>query len=106
MTTPEQVTHRYLQILTTFRKTKSIPESLKKHKVDKTTLALTNIIAEVAIASDGEDFTVPPYTAGTTLQSYAKDLLKFLSSCPQLKSKIEKMKAANKLLPIKNKFRG
>ncbi len=39
-------------------------------------------------ASEGEDFSAPSYTAGTTLQAYAKDLQKFVDSCPQLKEKI------------------
>nr|XP_055036889.1 uncharacterized protein LOC129424301 [Misgurnus anguillicaudatus] len=59
----------------------------------------------VTIASDGEQFAVPPYTPGTTLQSYAKDLQQFVASCPQLRKKIEDMKKEYKLLPIKNKFR-
>jgi len=58
--------------------------------VDKTTMALTSIIAEVDIASEGENFGVSTYTEGTTLKDFALQFKGFVDSCPELKSKIKK----------------
>ncbi|XP_049329318.1 vitellogenin-2-like [Astyanax mexicanus] len=105
MTTPDQVIHRYGYVLKTYQNCLSVRHALKKHHVEKTTMALTSIIAEVKIASEGENFPVPLYKEGTTLKEFTVKLKRLVESCPALNSKIAELKRCNKLLPLKWKFR-
>lgn len=58
--------------------------------VDRTTMALTSIIAEVDIASGGENLSVSTRTEGTTLKDFTLHFKGFVDSCPELKNKIKK----------------
>ncbi|XP_070842700.1 coiled-coil domain-containing protein 106-like [Chaetodon trifascialis] len=77
--TPEDVVHRYRAVLKEFRRTRSVSLSCKSLSVDRNTIALTAIIAEVLIAAEGEDFRLlPEFTEEDTIGNYAKTCKTFL----------------------------
>ncbi|XP_031167417.1 coiled-coil domain-containing protein 106-like [Sander lucioperca] len=88
MTTPEDVQHRYMAVLKTFQKTRSVNRNCEKHNVDRNTIAYTAVIAEVCLAADSkEKARVPPFPGGSLLK-YGKELKLFLDREPALKAKI------------------
>ncbi|XP_031159580.1 coiled-coil domain-containing protein 106-like [Sander lucioperca] len=73
MTTPEDVQHRYMAVLKTFQKTRSVNRSCEKHNVDRNTITYTVVIAEVHLAADSEEKArVPPFPGGSRLK-YGKE---------------------------------
>lgn len=95
--TPEEVLHRYKEILKTFQKTKTFGGSCRKHDVDRATIQLTAAIAEVKIVCVNTK--IPEYT-GQTLKEYNKMCRDFIDTEPGLKDLIEKQKKDGQLLPI------
>ncbi|XP_035533261.1 coiled-coil domain-containing protein 106-like, partial [Morone saxatilis] len=76
---PEDAVHRYRAVLKEFRRTRSISLSCESLSVDRNTIALTAIIAEVWIAAEGEDFgLLPEFTEEDTVGKYAKTCKTFL----------------------------
>lgn len=88
--TPEDVVHRYRAVLKEFRRTRSVSLSCKSLSVDRNTIALTAIIAEVLIAAEGEDFgLLPEFTEEDTIGNYAKTCKTFLEGNKPLEEKIK-----------------
>ncbi|XP_051249102.1 coiled-coil domain-containing protein 106-like [Dicentrarchus labrax] len=86
---PEDVVHRYRAVLKEFRRTRSISLSCESLSVDRNTIALTAIIAEVWFATEGEDFgLLPEFTEEDTLGNYAKTCKTFLEGNNPLEEKI------------------
>ncbi|XP_051260345.1 coiled-coil domain-containing protein 106-like [Dicentrarchus labrax] len=86
---PEDVVHRYRAVLKEFRCTRSISLSCETLSVDRNTIALMAIIAEVWIAAEGEDFgLLPEFTEEDTLGNYAKTCKTFLEGNNPLEEKI------------------
>lgn len=80
--------------------------SCKRLDVDRNTIALTAIIAEVLIASEGESLgPLPAFTDEDTISTFAKTCKDFLEENQCLREKIKQMKKDSELLPIKYKFR-
>ena len=103
---PEDVVHRYRAVLKEFRRTRSVNLSCQTLDVDRNTIALTAIIAEIMIATEGENFgPLPAFTEGDTVGNYAKTCKDFLEGNKPLGDKITKMKKESELLPMKYKFR-
>ncbi|CAL8254549.1 unnamed protein product [Boreogadus saida] len=103
---PEDVVHRYRAVLKEFRRTRSMGLSCEVLNVDRNTIALTAIIAEIFIGAEGEDFgQLPVFIEGDTVGNYAKTCKAFLEGNQLLGEKIKKMKKNSELLPIKYKFR-
>lgn len=103
---PEDVVHRYRAVLKEFRRTRSVSLSCKTLDVDRNTIALTAIIADIVIAAEDENFgQLPVFTEEDTLGNYAKACKAFLEGNKPLGEKIKKMKKDSDLLPIKYKFR-
>ena len=70
---PEDVVHRYRAVLKEFRRTRSMSLSCEALNVDRNTIALTAIIAEIFIGAEGEDFgQLPVFIEGDTVGNYAK----------------------------------
>ena len=85
---------------------RSLTLSCKNVYVDRNTIALTAIIAESVIATDGDDIgSLPVFREDDTLGNYAKTCKAFLEGNTVLGDKIKEMKVNNELLPIKYKFR-
>lgn len=101
--TPDDVLHCYKAILKLFLRTRSVSHSCKQHSVDRNTIALTAIIAELQIIATPE-LHIPEFQ-GETLQKYAKKCKDYLDTKPEVMSKITEMKHNRELLPIKYKFR-
>lgn len=102
---PEDVVHRYRAVLKEFRRTRSVSLSCRTLDVDRNTIALTAIIAEIVIAAEGENFGPLPVFKEDTVGNYAKTCKAFLEGNKPLGEKINKMKQDSELLPIKYKFR-
>ncbi|KAM4533889.1 uncharacterized protein PAE49_015997 isoform 1-T1 [Odontesthes bonariensis] len=103
---PEEVVHRYRAVLKVFRRTRSLNLSCKSLDVDRNTIALSAVIADIMIASEGEDFgPLPVFTEGDTVASFAKTCMNFIDTNKRLEEKIKRMKKESELLPIKYKFR-
>ena len=103
---PEDVVHRYQAVLKEFRRTRSLNLSCKTLVVDRNTIALTAVIADIMIASEGEDFgAVTVFTIEDTVASFAKTCKDFVDTNKPLEEKNMKMKKESELLPIKYKFR-
>ncbi|CAL8342147.1 unnamed protein product [Arctogadus glacialis] len=76
---PEDVVHRYRAVLKEFRRTRSMSLSCEVLNVDRNTIALTAIIAEIFIGAEGEDFgQLPVFIEGDTVGNYAKTCKAFL----------------------------
>uniref|UniRef100_A0A3B1J4N5 Coiled-coil domain containing 106b n=1 Tax=Astyanax mexicanus TaxID=7994 RepID=A0A3B1J4N5_ASTMX len=101
--TPLEVLQRYKTILRSFQRTKSVSRSCERSNIDRNTIALTAIIAELQIVATPE-LQIPEFQGGT-LQQYAQRCKEYLDSNPNLALKIEEMKKKHSLLPIKYKFR-
>ncbi|XP_059420333.1 coiled-coil domain-containing protein 106-like [Carassius carassius] len=101
--TPDDVLHRYKAILKSFLRTRSVSRSCKLHNVDRNTIALTAIIAELQIIATPE-LHIPEFQGGT-LQKFAKKCKEYLDTKPEVMSKITEMKQNRELLPIGYKFR-
>ncbi|XP_030577064.1 uncharacterized protein LOC115796083 [Archocentrus centrarchus] len=103
---PEDVKHRYMFVLKTFKKTHSLNRSCEKLNVDRNTIAYTAVIAEVLLVADSEEkCRVPPFTGGSLLK-YAKEVKVFLDDEPELRARIDKKKKERELLPISYKIKG
>ncbi len=73
--------------------------------VDRNTIALIAVIAEVLIAAESEDYgLLPEFTEGDTVGNFAKTCKTFLEGNKRLEEKINQMKKKSEL-PIKCKFR-
>jgi len=102
---PQDVVHRYRAVLKKFRRTRSMSLSCNTMNVDRNTIALTAVIAEVMIAAEGENFgPLPTFTDDDTISSFAKTCKAFLEENRPLEEKIKIMKKNSELLPIKWKF--
>ncbi|XP_065131599.1 uncharacterized protein [Paramisgurnus dabryanus] len=101
--TPDDVLQRYKAILKSFMKTRSVSHSCKQHNVDRNTIALTAIIAELQIIATPE-LHIPEFQGGT-LQKYAKECKEYMDTNPEVFNKINEMKRKRELLPIRYKFR-
>lgn len=97
--TPEDVLHRYRALLKTYAKTRSLGNSCQRHDVDRNTIALTAVIAEVLIAVGEEKERMPKFT-GQTLKQFAKECKEFVDNEPGLMENIKKMKEKGELLPL------
>lgn len=102
MKTPEDVVNRYSAVLRTYKKTRSLRSSCEYHDVDRNTIALTAVIAEMFLAADEEKGRIPKFT-GPKLTQYANECKAFLDTEPQLKERIKKMKQNVELLPVSYK---
>ena len=104
MKTPEDVVNRYRAVLKTLKKTRSVTRSCERHDVDRNTIAMTAVIAEVYIAATEEEVRIPKF-AGSQLMSYAKEWKAFFDNEPQLQEKIKQMKDNAELLPVAYKVK-
>uniref|UniRef100_A0A3B1IXX1 Coiled-coil domain containing 106b n=1 Tax=Astyanax mexicanus TaxID=7994 RepID=A0A3B1IXX1_ASTMX len=103
---PEDVLHRYKAVLKEFQRTRSVTVSCEKLNVDRNTIALTVIIAEVTIAAQGQDIgLVPEFREDETLNHFAQRCKAFLDENEELRDKIKELKKRSELIPIKQKFR-
>ncbi|KAL2099937.1 hypothetical protein ACEWY4_004331 [Coilia grayii] len=102
MKTSEDVVNRYRAVLRTYKKTRSLRSSCEYHDVDRNTIALTAVIAEMFLAADEEKGRIPKFT-GPKLMQYANECKAFLDTEPQLKERIQKMKQNGELLPVSYK---
>lgn len=66
---PDDVLHRYVTILAEFKKHRSVRLASQKFGIDRNTIALTAIIAEMNIADQEK---MPPFDDGDTLAGYSK----------------------------------
>lgn len=103
---PEDVVHRYKQVLKEFKRTRSLTKTCVALGVDKNTIALTAVIADVIIAGgeSGEYGELTPIGKKQTLAAYAKVCKAFLDDSPPLQQKIYEMRKATELLTITYKF--
>lgn len=102
---PEDVVHRYKAVLKVYRRNRSMTNTCEELRVDRNTIAGTAVIADVLIATEGEDFgEVPLFKEKQTLANYAKLCKAFVDANKPLLEKIEKMRKATELLPIKYKM--
>ncbi|KAL3981286.1 palmitoyl-protein thioesterase [Sarotherodon galilaeus] len=83
--TPNEIVQRYKSLLKTFPKTKTMTKAFQKHGLDRNTVVSTSSVGELAIA-------VP---------NVYQELLSNRPSSDEVKNKIESMKAAGTLLPIR-----
>ena len=103
---PEDIVHRYRAVLKEFRRTRSMSLSCITLDMDRNTITLTAVIAEIVIAAEGENFgPLPVFKEEDTVGNYAKTCKAFLEGNKPLGGKIKKMKEDSDLLPIKYKFR-
>ncbi|XP_059213117.1 coiled-coil domain-containing protein 106-like [Centropristis striata] len=98
---PDDVLHRYTKILAEFRKHRSVGLACRKFGIDRNTIALTGIIAEMKIAGPEK---MPPFDDGDTLAGYSKKCKAVLQEDEELMKKIDSMKKTADLLPIAHKF--
>ena len=97
--------HRYRAVLKEFRRTRSMSLSCKALNVDRNTIALTAIIAEILIGAEGEDFgQLPVFIEGDTVGNYAKTCKAVFEGNHLLGKIIKTLKNNSELLPIKCKF--
>ncbi|XP_049917947.1 uncharacterized protein LOC126400967 isoform X2 [Epinephelus moara] len=97
---PEDVVHRYKAVLKV-----SMTNTCEELGVDRNTIAGTAVIADVMIATEGADFgELPLFKEKQTLANYAKLCKAFVDANKPLQEKIEKMRKATELLPIKYKM--
>ncbi|KAG9339421.1 hypothetical protein JZ751_023817 [Albula glossodonta] len=97
---PEDVVHRHRVVLKEFWRTRSISLSCESLSVDKNTITLTAIIAEVLIVAEGEDFRHPPeFTEEDTVGNYAKTCKTFLEGNKPLEEKIKQLKTSLSCYP-------
>ncbi|XP_073318753.1 uncharacterized protein [Pagrus major] len=102
---PEDVVHRYKAVLKVFRRNRSMTNTCEQLGVDRNTIAGTAVIADVIMATEGEDFgELPLFKEKQTLANYAKLCKEFVDANKPLQEKIEKMRKATELLPIKYKI--
>ncbi|XP_056308756.1 coiled-coil domain-containing protein 106-like [Danio aesculapii] len=103
-TTPDDVLRRYNKVFNAYKKEGSISKACAKVGVDRNTLALTAVVAEIQLV-DAEFYrSIPKFrTKEEKLFDFAKRCLQSLTT--DLKSVIENAKQERKLLPIKYKFR-
>ncbi|XP_078030960.1 coiled-coil domain-containing protein 106-like [Epinephelus lanceolatus] len=102
---PEDVVHRYKVVLKVFRRNRSMTNTCEELGVDRNTIAGTAVIADVMIATEGADFgELPLFKEKQTLANYAKLCKAFVDANKPLQEKIEKMRKATELLPIKYKM--
>ena len=81
VTSPEEVVHRYQMVLKNFKKTKSVNRACNLYGVDRNTIALTAIIAEIHIAAEGVKCQMPKIGQGRVLRRMHK---RFLEENPVL----------------------
>lgn len=94
--TAQDVVHRYRALLKAYKKNRSIGTCCQVYDIDRATIALTAVIAEVHIVAETE---IPEYT-GQTLKAYAQQCKTFLESQPGLREEINQMKKNGDLLPV------
>ena len=103
---PEDVVHRYKTVLKEFQRTRSVTVSCEKLSVDRNTIALTAVIAEVIIAAQEQDIgPLPEFREDETLNNFAQRCKAFLDGKEELREKIKELKKRSELLPVKQKFR-
>ncbi|CAM4712198.1 unnamed protein product [Leuciscus chuanchicus] len=103
-TTPEDVLKRYNKVLHAFKKEGSISKACTKVGVDRNTLALTAVVAEIQLVDPEFYRSISKFRVKEEkLCDFAKRCLQSLTA--DLRSDIEKSKKERKLLPIKYKLR-
>ncbi|XP_067272560.1 coiled-coil domain-containing protein 106-like [Pseudorasbora parva] len=103
-TTPEDVLKRYNKVLHAFKKEGSISKACTKVGVDRNTLALTAVVAEIQLVNPEFFRSIAKFRVKEEkLCDFAKRCLESLTA--DLRSDIEKSKKEHKLLPIKYKLR-
>lgn len=75
--------------------------SCQRMSVDRNTIALTAIIAEIMIAAPDN---LPPYEEGEKLSDFCKKCKAVLDRNPDVHEKIKSMKKKSELLPTAYKF--
>ncbi|RXN22989.1 coiled-coil domain-containing protein 106 [Labeo rohita] len=99
-TTPDDVLQRYNKVFHAFKKEGSIRKACTKVGVDRNTLALTAVVAEIQLVDPEFYRSIPKEEK---LFDFAKRCLQSLTA--DLKSAIENAKKERKLLPITYKLR-
>ncbi|XP_026108212.1 coiled-coil domain-containing protein 106-like [Carassius auratus] len=101
---PDDVLKRYKKVLRAFKKEGSMTRAFIKVGVDRNTLALTAVVAEIQIISPEFFRSIPQF------QPQQEKLFDFALRCSEaltteMKASITSGKKSGKLLPIKYKFR-
>ncbi|XP_059403579.1 coiled-coil domain-containing protein 106-like isoform X2 [Carassius carassius] len=101
---PDDVLKRYKKVLRAFKKEGSMTRAFIKVGVDRNTLALTAVVAEIQIISPEFYRSIPQF------QPQQEKLFDFAPRCSEaltteMKASITSGKKSGKLLPIKYKFR-
>nr|XP_055076881.1 coiled-coil domain-containing protein 106-like isoform X1 [Misgurnus anguillicaudatus] len=103
-TTPDDVLKRYNRVFHAFKKEGSISKACTKVGVDRNTLALTAVLAEIQLVDPEFYRSIPKFKAKEEkLCDFAKRCLQSLTA--DLRSTIENAKRERKLLPITYKLR-
>ncbi|KAG1954693.1 coiled-coil domain-containing protein 106-like isoform X2 [Pimephales promelas] len=103
-TTPEDVLKRYNKVFHAFKKEGSISKACTKVGVDRNTLALTAVVAEIQLVDPEFYRSIPKFRLkDEKLCDFAKRCLQSMTA--DLKSTIENAKKERKLLPITYKLR-
>lgn len=98
VTCPADVERRYNILLKRFKKTRSFSGVLKHYGVDRNTIALTCIVAEVSLVAPE---IIPNFIVGQSIIAFAKALKIIVDGRQDVKDRIEEMKRATELLPLK-----
>ncbi|XP_067298886.1 coiled-coil domain-containing protein 106-like [Pseudorasbora parva] len=101
---PDDVLKRYKKVLRAYKKEGSMSRAFIKVGVDRNTLALTAVVAEIQIMNPDFFCSIPQF------QPQKEKLFEFSQRCsealtPEIKASISAGKKNGKLLPIKYKYR-
>ena len=96
--TPREVITRYEEVLRSFRKVRTMSAAFNKRKVDRGTIVATAPIAELHAAD-------PAIYGSLVFDPKTETMLGFARRCanlvtPEIKAKIEDLKARGLLLPV------
>ena len=93
-----------ISILKELQRTRSVTISCENLNVDRNTIALTAVIAEVIAAQEQDIGPLPEFREDETLNNFAQRCKAFLDGQEELREKIKELKKWSELLPIKQKF--
>lgn len=102
--TIDDVVRRYHKVAKAYKSLGSMNKAFKFVGVDRNTLALSAPLAEITMAAPKFLKSLPPFNLKKEkLLDYSKRCAE--SMTPEVRAKIEELKAKGKLLPIKYKYR-
>ena len=102
--TTDDLVRRYHKVAKAYKSQGSMSKAFKIVGVDRNTLALSAPLAEITIAAPKFLKSLPPFNLKKEkLLDYSKRCAE--SVTPEVRAKIEELKAKGKLLPIKYKYR-